>query len=587
MKQQTDRADHPHEVIPNQDIVTTPARTGRRRTLLLVMTAVIAVAGVGAGMKLRASRNGIGKGATFTAQCGDLTVTVTEGGSIRARNAIQYTCDVERRGGELSILSIVPAGTYVTQEDVDNGKVLVELDASTLKEQLHRAKLELAAEQEGLTSAQAAYEIQVLQNESNISDGRLKLRFAMLALQKYLGTESASLLTKDVNAVADLTEHVVPFLQQARDDPNLLDGSAAGQELQRLNDEVVLAAGNLKNAQATLTGTEKLHQVNYISDLDLERDRLNLTNRQFALKNAELNIDLFLHYDFPQGVEQYVSDYIEAWRQLQRIHAQCRSQTAHAQERLNDAQESVADEAGKVAYYQRQIEKCTIRAKAPGLVIYGSGSRGDAYSAMRGRSGSAGSGIIGPGENVYQGQVLISMPDTVSMIAEIDVHETEVDKVRPGQPAQIVMDAFPDRILHGEVLEVAPLPDEQQSFMNPDLKVYKTLVSINGTHDFLKTRMSCKVVVFIEQLRDVVLVPNQVVSNRKGRKVVYTVNERGDNEERPVKTGMFNATFVQIVEGLEQGQEVLLNPPLFMETHVPVVFKSARAPVAEPNVTVP
>ena len=56
------------------------------------------------------------------------------------------------------------------------------------------------------------------------------------------------------------------------------------------------------------------------------------------------------------------------------------------------------------------------------------------------------------------------MPDTASMVAEITVHETEVDKVRPGQAAQIVLDAFPDQVLHGQVYEVAPLPDEQRGF---------------------------------------------------------------------------------------------------------------------------
>ena len=80
------------------------------------------------------------------------------------------------------------------------------------------------------------------------------------------------------------------------------------------------------------------------------------------------------------------------------------------------------------------------------------------------------------------------MPDTAAMVAEVGVHETEVDKIRAGQPAQIVMDAFPDKILSGRVLEVAPLPDQQRGWMNPDLKVYKTLVAIDGKHDFLKNQ---------------------------------------------------------------------------------------------------
>jgi len=153
------------------------------------------------------------------------------------------------------------------------------------------------------------------------------------------------------------------------------------------------------------------------------------------------------------------------------------------------------------------------------------------------------------------------MPDTAAMVAEISVHETEVDKVRPAQPATIVMDAFPDRVLQGRVSEVAPLPDQQSNWMNPDLKVYKTLVNINGTHDFLKSRMSCKVQILVEQLEDVVIVPISVVSNRAGRKVCYVMTPQG-HQERVVRTGLFNDYFVEIIEGLEVGEEVMLNPPV-------------------------
>ena len=59
-------------------------------------------------------------GGTIAAQRGNLMVTVTQSGSIRAHQSIQYKCQVERRGAEVTILSIVENGTYITQEDVDN-----------------------------------------------------------------------------------------------------------------------------------------------------------------------------------------------------------------------------------------------------------------------------------------------------------------------------------------------------------------------------------------------------------------------------------------------------------------------------------
>ncbi len=552
-----------NETGSSKQLQSKSGRAARRAIVVVVLAA--AVVGAAVLARSRLAKSATSAGATFVARRGNLTITVTEGGSIRASKSIEYKCEVQRRGVDVTILSVVPAGEYITQEDVRNGKVLVKLDSSALEEQLTREKMDLTSASENMTSAKEAFEIQKIQNESDRADGLLQVRFAMMDLQRYLGNELAAQLTEDVSAITNLSEHVAPILRQARNDPNILDGSASGQELKRLNDDIVLAQGNLKNAQNTLIGTERLHEANYVSDLDLERDRLTVVNRQFSLENAIVNRDLFMRYDLPKSAEQYLSAYIEAGRKLERTYAQCRSRLAQAQASLSSATERYRSQELRVQEQEKQIANCTIRAKAPGLVIYGTGSSADAFRAMRGRGGVGGSGMIAEGETVYEGQTILSMPDTASMIAEISVHETEVDKIRAGQYAEIVMDAFPDRRLQGRVLEVAPLPDQQQGFLNPDLKVYKTLVSIDGTHDFLKTRMSCKVEILVRELEDVILAPIQVVANRRGKKVVYVLNTSGGSEEREVTTGAFNDTFVEIVSGLNEGEAVLLNPPLLTD----------------------
>jgi len=595
-------------------------RIKRRWLIMLLVVVAVLVTGLVAAAIKRDAGIDTSSGGTFTVRRDNLTITVTEGGSIRAHKSIEYKCKVERgrESGDLTILNVVPAGTYVTQEDVDNSKVLVQLDSSGLEERLIQEKMELSGDQENVTSAIEARDIQIIQNESDIADAQLKVRFALLDLQKYLGADIANRLIEDVNEVLNieqndtskvsdmpirgengvvnltssnlgrtndkpindvnetfrLTELIVPFLEEVKNDPNLLAGSAAGDELKRLEDNITMAEGNLKNAEDTLAGTIKLHDANYVSDLDLQRDKLTLTNRQFAKESAEVALALFKEYDFPKNAEQFLSDYVEAGRQLLRVYAQCRSRLAQAQVKLSTAQEQLYWQERRVKEINQNIEYCTIKAQAPGLVVYGTGGSDDYYRSMRYRGGGS-SGIIAEGESVSEGQTILSMPDTAIMVAEIGVHETEVDKVRAGQPATIVMDAFPDKVLEGEVIEVAPLPDQQRGFMNPDLKVYKALVRIDGTHDFLKSRMSCKVQILVEQLEDVIIVPIQVVSNRIGKKVVYVMTSKG-SQERVVRTGLFNDTFVEIIEGLEAGEEVMLNPPLFSELGGPASFQQQQ-----------
>lgn len=557
----------------------------KRLWMILVLVAVAVTVTVMFAATRGISTTSSGSGGTFTVRRDNLTVTVQVGGSIRAHNSIQYKCQVERGRdiGEVSILTIVPAGTYVTQEDVDNGMVLVELDSSALEDRLVQEKIELASDQENAIAAKESYDIQLIENESSIARSELDVRFALLDLQKYLGAKLAEELTKDVNeSVVNLSAYIAPFVGEVEKDPNILAGAKSWQDIKDLQDQIVLAEGELKQAQDTYAGTRKLHDANYVSDLELERDRLDVTNRQYRAQNSEVNLDLFMRYDFPKNAEQCLSDYIEAQRNLQRTYAQCRAREAETKGRLNFAEQRLQEQSDRVKNLEQQIDYCVIKAKAPGLVVYGTGGEDDIFRSMRGRGGSGmSSGVIAEGEIVSEGQTIISMPDTAAMVAEIGVHETEVDKVRPGQPAVIVMDAFPDMQLTGKVLEVASLPDQQRGWMNPDLKVYKTLVSIDGSHDFLKSRMSCKVEILVKRLEDVDIVPITVVSNRGGKKVCYVVDSMGTPEERAVRTGIFNDTFVQIVDGLDVGEKVLLNPPLITETASTVDVFEGMSPLPQ------
>jgi multidrug efflux pump subunit AcrA (membrane-fusion protein) len=161
---------------------------------------------------------------------------------------------------------------------------------------------------------------------------------------------------------------------------------------------------------------------------------------------------------------------------------------------------------------------------------------------------------------VRKGQKIFTIPNSDLMGVELRVHEASVNMVHRNQPVEVTVEALPDLVFQGKVLSVAPLPDPQHGWLDPGVKVYTTQVSIDGKHDVLKPGMSAKVKIFVDQLNDVKIVPVQVVANRSGKKVCYVVNDEG-LEQREVQTGLFNDTFVEITEGLEAGEKVLLVPP--------------------------
>lgn len=537
---------------------------GRRRFKRVVkwLLGIVVLAAVAAGtvflvsMKSATSALSSKSLGTFTVRRDDLIVTVTESGSIKARKSIEIKSEVE---GQATIISLVPEGTYITEEDVKNGKVLFELDSSSLEEELAQREIDLAASEASYAEAREGYEIQLKQNESDIAEDRLKVKFALMDFKKYLGETAAKEFIWDANQVQNPTD--IAFLLN---DTNSL-GGAASQQFKEFVDNITLAEMRLKRAMNRLDGTQKLYDANFVSKTELEGDILDVNSLNIQKERAEIDLDLFKLYDFPKNTEQLLSDHYEAKLELVRTLARARSKLAQDVATLKSAEARYNLRKNRLNKLKRQIDACIIKAPAAGLVTYTSSGGG------RGRRER----VIEEGATVYQRQGIISLPDTAEMIAEINVHESSVSKVRPGQSAKIIIDAFPDKVFHGEVLKVAPLPDPQRSWLSPDLKVYTTQVSIKGTYEFLKPGMSAKVEILVEQLDDVIIVPVQVVANQAGKKVCYCLTPQGPRQQE-VKTGAFNDTFVEIVEGLRAGEEVLLNPPRLIDQDESAGYRKAR-----------
>ncbi|MHC4721021.1 MAG: efflux RND transporter periplasmic adaptor subunit, partial [Planctomycetota bacterium] len=301
------------------------------------------------------------------------------------------------------------------------------------------------------------------------------------------------------------------FIEDVNSDPNLR--CEAVQMLRELDDHIKLADMKLKRAIDKLEGTRKLHAKNYVAEIELKADELEKESLEIQKKQAETAKDLFIKYEFPKEAETRLSTYFEAKRELERREASARSMLAQKEAQLESKKATFSLETERLDKWRRQLKACTIRAPAPGQVVYAS-SMMDRFR-RRGR-------MIEVGAEIDERQKIICIPDLSQMKAEIKIHETWIDKVQPSQPAKITIAAFPDQTFIGKVLKKAPLADPED-FFNPDLKVYTTDVSIDGTHDALKTGMTAKVEIIIDVLNDVLNVPIQSVINQEGKKICFVV----------------------------------------------------------------
>jgi HlyD family secretion protein len=521
----------------------------RRNLLIFISLAVVVAVGVFGFLRQMPGSSGGSNPNTglFVVKRGDLTISVTESGDIKAVKSVDIKSKVEGRN---TIVNIVPEGTTITPEDVNDGKVLVELDSSKLKEQLAQKEIDFASAEASFADANESYLIQVKQNESDITAAELKVKFALMDLQKYLGGMVAQKVIEKANLDPNSSIDMAALLGDIDiEDPN--SGSEASQKLRDLTGDITLAQENLEKVTYTLSWTEKLFKEQYVSETELRKDRLEKKRYEIEVEKAGIALNLFKLYEFPKQVEQLLSDYKEAKLELERTQARARSQLAQAQAKLASAKAKYELQKERLEKLHDQIEACVIKAPAVGQVVYWSSTQ--QWSRVK----------IEQGAEVPEGYKIITIPDASKMKVEIKVHETWIDKIEPNQPAQITIAAFPDKAFTGKVLKKAPLADPDR-WLNPDLKVYVTDVSIDGTHDFLKTGMTGKVEVFIDELHDVLYVPIQSVVTVGDKKVCY-VMASSRAEKREVETGLFNDDFVEIKSGLTEGEKVLLNPPRWTE----------------------
>src|SRR5215204_2460533 len=103
--------------------------------------------------------------ATFEARRGALQISVLEGGTLQALSSQELKCEVRVGYQGTKILKIVDEGYMVTEEDVKNAKILVELDSSELQKQIVQQEIQYQSAVANLTDSQQGYEIQLNQNQ--------------------------------------------------------------------------------------------------------------------------------------------------------------------------------------------------------------------------------------------------------------------------------------------------------------------------------------------------------------------------------------------------------------------------------------
>ncbi|MGH7678129.1 MAG: efflux RND transporter periplasmic adaptor subunit [Gemmatimonadaceae bacterium] len=135
------------------------------------------------------------------------------------------------------------------------------------------------------------------------------------------------------------------------------------------------------------------------------------------------------------------------------------------------------------------------------------------------------------------------------------VDEVDIGKVQPGQAAAFTVDAFPARDFSGHVTAIYPSATIQDN-------VVKYIVAIDIAGDYagsLRPEMTTSVRIRIAE-RSVLALPARAIRREDGSSVAYVVSD-GRARSRAVRLGWRDGNWVEIVEGLKEGERVLIDPP--------------------------
>lgn len=435
----------------------------------------------------------------------DFLVTIVEGGTLEAVNEVSIRNEMKYSS---KIVSIVPEGSYVKK-----GDLLCELDVSEIEDRLDEQKLAVESAEFAVTQAEENLKIQKSLNESSIKAADLKLEFARTDLEKYEDGD---------------------YPQAKR------DAKAA----------ILTAEEKLKIDEEAYDWSRKLHEQGFETRNTVERNRLTLTQSKNKFEQSTEALRLLETYEYKKMLRQYEADRDEAEADLERVKQQAASRIAQYEAEVSSANTKLGLQQKKLEEFNSEIAAAKISAPEDGLVVY-------PFVSYRSMSQS----MIEEGASVRSRQEIIKLPDVSQMKVTIKVHETHVNQVVQGMPAYVVLDSFPDSRFKAHVRKVNTMPDQQSRFSNPDLKVYGTEILIDDTLPDVKPGLSARAEIIVTNLQSVIKVPVQCVTTLKGKQVAY-VQKGGEPAPVPVEVGMFNHKFIEVQGGLEEGDKVLLSPPL-------------------------
>jgi len=441
---------------------------------------------------------------------GDFDMVIPVSGELSALRQVEVRNLLE---GRAVITEIVAEGKRVAQ-----GDVLVRFASEETADRNKDLQDKLKTAQTEEVSAKQALAIKQNEKASEMDKARLQVQLAELALEGWRSGEQVSKRQQLATAL-----------------------EAATIDAQRL--------------RKRFAESESLVAKGFISRDEFERDRIAMIQADAKMKQSELDIDVYEKFQRPQDEAKRKSDLDQATAELGRTEQRKDSEIVKATSDLESAQFRAKTAQERLDQGQRQLENTTIRSPAEGLVVYASSLESGGWGRGGGESSPPTAGT-----EVKPNELIMIIPDISQMVASLKVSEALSGRIKPDQEVTVFSDANPNVPIVGTVLNVSVLA-ESGGWRDPNRRDYKVRVLLDDSHGLdLKPSMRCKASILLGRAEDVLSIPVQAVFREGVASFVYVPDGKGFSQ-RLVRLGRSSELQVEVVDGLGEGDEVLLREP--------------------------
>ena len=276
------------------------------------------------------------------------------------------------------------------------------------------------------------------------------------------------------------------------------------------------------------------------------------SSRIEELKGAEekttYNLRIFKQYTYPQKSRELERNVVKAEMDLQKQLVNATAQQVQLERKIGSQQRVLKTLRKQREDLLENIGMLRVVAPVSGVISYGNPDPRRRHQQQK---------EIVVGTSMRPSELIGTIPDLRQLVVKLDVPESTRSKIQIGMRSEMRIKALPNVRLSGEVTKISDLASHLAFWDRTSPKIYPTVISIYHKDSSLRPGMTVEVELVSEAVQDVIFVPVEALFVKEGD-VYCRMKKRVGVEEREVQIGRSSSSFVEIMNGLKEGDRIFL-----------------------------